>query len=320
MLTFAISLVCTAAFLSPILPSDSIPQFTEKIAWYAAHKDDYDALFIGSSQFYHGIDPRQFDRDAGGGMRSFNFGLRGLWPAGSFFVLREILALHPRKLRWVFIDWMDIDPRIDADGATRRMLYWHDARHTAMTLQHIAEMPDPWGEKARLGGGHVWLWMRRVVHHGQAVEWFDGKLRKNNYGRSVRIPRWSERDGWGPGEARGIEGDALAGFSAQLDAMRNAGPRPPMGAAFENAVRAIAAEVRAAGALPILIASPAADVRQRFAPPDGIDAWIFNDPERFPELFEPSLRFDNYHLNPRGAERFTRLVAARFAEAKKSRP
>ncbi len=320
MLTFAISLACTAVFLSRILPPVSIPQFSEKIAWFAAHKDDYDAVFIGSSQFYHGINPRQFDRDAARGTRSFNFGLHGLWPAESFFVLRQILAQHPRRLRWVFIDWMDIDPRIDREGTTRRMMYWHDTRHTAMTLRRIAETPDSWGEKARLGGAHLWLWMRCLAHHGQAVEWFEGKLRKNNYGRVARIPHWAKEDGWGAGAAHGIEGDALVDYSAQLDAMRTAGPRPPMGATFENAVRDIAAEVRAAGASPILIASPAPDVRHRFAPPAGIDAWIFNDPQRTPELFEPGLRFDSYHLNPHGAELFTRLLAGRFSQDIKSRP
>ena len=312
-LIFIASLAGSSALISCVLPPASIPQFSEKIAWFAAHKDDYAAVFIGSSQFYRGIDPRQFDCDAGLGIRSFNFGLDGLWPAESFFVLRQILAQHPRRLRWVFIDWMDIDPRIDHVGTTRRMMYWHDTRHTTMTLQRIAEMPDSWVEKVQLASAHLGLWMRRLMHHGQAVESFEGKLRKNNYGR-VKVPVWAKHDGWRSGKSSGIEGEALTHYAAQLDRLRSAGPRPPMGAALETAVRDIAAEIRTAGATPILIASPAADTRHLFAPPAGIEAWIFNDPESNPELFQPELRYDNYHLNPRGAELFTRLLAGRFLQ------
>ena len=319
-LIFALSLACTAALLSRVLPPVTVPQFTEKIAWFAAHKDDYDAVFLGSSQFYHGIDPQQFDRDAGLGKRSFNFGLDGLWPAESFFVLRQILAQHSRRLRWVFIDWMDIDPRIDPAGTTRRMMYWHDTRHTIITLQHIAEMPDSWMKKAQLAGPHVGLWMRRFVHHGRAVEWFEGKLRKNNYGRVVKTPSWTKQDGWRPGAPNGIDGAALTEYTTQLEHLRNAGARPAMGTAFESALRDIAAEVRTGGATPILIASPAADTRQRFAASPGIEAWIFNDPELYPELFDPDLRYDIYHLNPRGTELFSRLLAERFAESQKPRP
>ena len=316
---FIASMLCAARWMERALPQAKIPQLTEKIAWFAAHQEDYDAVFIGSSQFYHGIDPRQFDREAGGGTRSFNFGLRGMWPAESFFVLRQILAQHPRRLRWVFIDWMDIDPRIDPKGTTRRMIHWHDTRHTAITLRRIAEMPDPWLEKTRLAGAHLMLWARCLVQQGRAVEWFEGRLRKNNYGRPAKTPRWAEQDGWGAGDAHGIEGSALAEYSAQLDSIRAAGPRPPMGAALDRALSDLAAEVRAAGASPILIASPAADLRHRFAPPAGIDAWIFNDPERNPGLFEPGLRFDSYHLNPTGAAYFTQLLAGRFAESQKPR-
>ena len=318
-LIFAISLACTAALLSRVLPPVPIPQFSEKIAWFAAHKDDYDAVFIGSSQFYHGIDPLQFDRDAGLGKRSFNFGLDGLWPAESFFVLRQILAQHSHRLRWVFIDWMDIDPRIDPGGTTRRMIHWHDTRHTAITLRRIVGMPDLWEKKASLAGTHLGLWMRRLLHHGEAVEWFEGKLRTAKRVRA-RIPDWAEQDGWRPGKRNGIEGPALTEYLAQLEVMRDAGARPSMDAAFESALRDIAAEVRAAGATPILIASPAPDTRQRFAPPAGIEAWIFNDPAHHPELFDPRRHYDIYHLNPQGAETFTRLLAGRFAESQTPRP
>lgn len=319
---FFASLVVSAKIMSPILPPAVVPQFSEKLAWFAAHKDDYDAVFIGSSQFYHGINPRQFDRVPGRAGRSFNFGLDGLWPAESFFVLRQILAQKPQRLRWVFIDWMDIDARIDPGAGTlttRRMLYWHDTLHTAMTLHRIIEQPDSSIAKAELASAHLVLWARCLLHHGQAVDWFEAKLRKVKRVRA-RTPDWAANDGWRPGETGGLKGDALAKYAAQLDKLRHAGPRAQMGAALQKATDEAAAEIRAAGATPVLIASPAADPRHYFAPPAGIDAWIFNDPARYPDLFRPELRYDNYHLNPRGAELLTRLLADRFAETLKSHP
>ncbi len=87
-LIFAISLAGTVALLPRALPQTPIPQLTERLAWFAAHKEDYDTVFIGSSQFYHGIDPRQFDRDAGRGTRSFNFGIAATFVAVLFYAVQ----------------------------------------------------------------------------------------------------------------------------------------------------------------------------------------------------------------------------------------
>ena len=144
-----------------------------------------------------------------------------------FFVRRQILAEKPRGLRRVFIDWMDIDARIDPGAGsltTRRMLSWHDTLHTAMTLRRIAGQPDSPVATAGLVSAHLVWWVRCLLHHGQAVDWFEAKLRKVKRVRG-RTPDWAANDGWRPGETGGLKGDALAKYAVQLDKLHNAGPR-----------------------------------------------------------------------------------------------
>ena len=40
----------------------------------------------------------------------------------------------------------------------------------------------------------------------------------------------------------------------------------------------------------------------------------FDDPERYPELYDPALRFDRHHLSKEGARLYTAEVARRILE------
>ena len=81
------------------------------------------------------------------------------------------------------------------------------------------------------------------------------------------------------------------------------------------------AEVRAAGAQPIFVLSPTVLGREFFAPPPtGAQFIAFNDPQKYPQLYDPEVRYDTWHFNPRGAALFTDLLAERFALLLKGPP
>ncbi len=290
-----------------------------KFRHFAAQRDQFDVLFVGSSQFFHQIIPGQFDREVGAAtgraVRSFNFGVPGMWSPESFHLLRKVLALRPAHLRWVVVELMDIDTRAsEATGATQRLALWHDWRHTAMVLARIVEQPGSWRDKSGIVGAHVALWARRFVNHGQGSEWIVGKMRKNNYGK-LKKNDWVDERGYFPGKANSIKGEARAAYLRQLERMKSAGPPPPMGPALSRAVGEIGAAIRAAGATPIFVSCPTVDPRMRFDAPAGEpEIWRLNDPARFPELFDPEVRYDDIHLTPAGGALFTRLLAERFAE------
>ena len=53
---------------------------------------------------------------------------------------------------------------------------------------------------------------------------------------------------------------------------------------------------------------------------EGITFLDYSDPARYPELYAPGNRRDPGHLNVRGSEIYTRLVARQIAEALKTQP
>ena len=53
---------CATAFvLHSFLPLPEVAGITSKILFLAAHRGEYDTIFLGSSRVYHGINPATFD-------------------------------------------------------------------------------------------------------------------------------------------------------------------------------------------------------------------------------------------------------------------
>jgi hypothetical protein len=129
-LVFVAALWGTARVANLFLPRIELPVIDEKLAHFAAHKDEYDTLFFGSSRTYRHLLPAQFDAAtaaAGVPTKSFNFGIDGLFPPEDGYLLEQLFALKPRRLKRVFIEisffrnhWFAIDPE------STRALHWHD--------------------------------------------------------------------------------------------------------------------------------------------------------------------------------------------------
>ena len=88
--------------------------------------------------------------------------------------------------------------------------------------------------------------------------------------------------------------------------------RDPLG---ETAFSQLLARVRRKNITPVCFLTPTVRHGDFFAPrPPGETIFAFNDPNAFPQFFEPALRIDFDHLNDTGALEFTRLLANRFAD------
>jgi hypothetical protein len=129
-LVFGVALWGAARVVKIFLPPIKLPVIDEKLAHFAAHKDEYDTLFFGSSRTYRHLLPGQFDAaTAAAGMptKSFNFGIDGMFPPEDGYVLEQLFALKPRNLKRIFIEisfprnhWSGMDPE------STRALHWHD--------------------------------------------------------------------------------------------------------------------------------------------------------------------------------------------------
>src|SRR5207237_944797 len=65
LINFAIGVAAfafTCIGLHAVLPSPNIDEVSDKLRFFAQHKDEFDTLFLGSSRTYHEVSPPIFDQ------------------------------------------------------------------------------------------------------------------------------------------------------------------------------------------------------------------------------------------------------------------
>ena len=318
--------VCGAVRVSRPFPE--VVGIYPKWLYFAKHKDEYDVLFIGSSRFYHQIIPRQFDRRIAATRperptRSFNFGYDAMWPPESFYMLRRILKLKPARLDWVIIDALGIVASLEAENRdTQRTAHWHDWRHTRIAWEAVLDMPLSALRKWRLLVGHGSLLFTQLTNQGIGAQWLTyefGIEKRKKASRWVPPKAWADSEGYAAEPKIALFGPALKKYERAVAKMRQGIPEIPARPAFRRSLAHIVDEVKQAGMHPILVIPPSVDVRENFTRlPPGVPVWRYNDPNRFPELYEAANRFDDAHLNHDGAQIFTDLLAKDFVQYQKS--
>jgi hypothetical protein len=325
---FFAGLALACAVIRQILPFPEVAQVSAKRHHYAAHQDEYDLLFIGSSRVNQHFIPRQFgDRLAGLSgktIRSFNFGVNGMWPPESFWMLRHLLSLKPGKLRWVFIEGMSINVSwSDRNNDSERMTYWHDWQHTCMAWESVLELPFKTRAKRRMLSNHAMHLVRGWTNQGRGADLITRTLKAGQKRKSAgkRLSAWIETDGYHADADSLLAGEARLNFEREVFALKanfESVPTPP---AYFQALRNIVAELRTADIEPILVVTPGGDNRENYEHvPDGLPIFRFDDPRQYPALFEAENRRDRSHLNHAGAQIFTDLLAERFARHLEGKP
>jgi hypothetical protein len=316
---FLLALAGASLALTASAPFPKLGNLWRKFHHLSEHARDYSLIYVGSSRVFHEFIPEHFDAAlAGRGheIRSFNFGQDGMWPPESLYMTRKILALRPPKLRWVLIDLMGIKPAVDGNESSLRALHWHDWQHTVLAWRHIAGVDmagqRSFAEKAGLILHHAGLWARRATGMGRGHEALETALKLQREKRPAPVLDGGfERGGDGP-----LRGDALELFKAEVSRLRREPAQRPIQPELRDALSEIAADVRAAGAEPVFIVAAGIYGSERFSdwPPPGIRVLAFDDPAKYPQLYDPERRYDPHHLDTAGAAEFTRLLAARFGE------
>jgi hypothetical protein len=316
--SFLVAAAGAALFIEPRLPSPSVPDIGARLQYYAEHKEDYDTVFIGSSRFRHHIIPHEFDLATTAGRvptHSFNLGYSGMWPPESFYFLREVLALHPKKLHWIFIELMDYRfGEWENKPLTMRSVYWHDRQHTAMILRVMAESPLPLGEKCRQLATHLKLFVRRMLNPGSAADWLENRYFPT---KSHSKPDWVARAGFDPEEQGGAWTPAAsAELAEQVEAVKRSLPPQPLRPGFSAAFQDLLGDLHRAAVQPIFIISPTVRPAENLALglPADLTIFRFNQPEIYPRLYVPETHYNIGHLNEAGAHEFTRLLAQGFVE------
>lgn len=315
---FLAGVTLAATALSAWVPFPKISSLWRKYHHLQENGDKYSLIYIGSSRVFHEFIPEQFDAALEArkhAVNSMNFGQDGMWPPESLYMVRQILATKPKTLKWVMLDLMQIKPLLGGNETSQRSVYWHDARHTWISLNHIASVDmdgqRTFSEKFETAIVHLRLWIQRSTNAGSGSDRLQIALKLDK----EKKPEALKRDGWDPGKSGPLQGSELERFTQGVARLKASQPKP-MPPLLREALDDIIAEIRAAGAEPIFVAPSGLYAREVYTdwPPAGVQVFNFDDPDKYPQLYNPQHRCDADHLDPTGAADFTRLLAERFAQ------
>jgi len=336
-----LAFILACAGLNAFLPFPEIDVVSPNLRYFQQHRDDFDTIFLGSSRIRHQISPAIFDqtmRAAGLPTRTFNFGINGMVPPENGYVLERLLRAKPRHLKWVFIELDELQTRRtpEAEG-TRRSLYWHDRKRTALVLRGVLDASPQEGGFALLRKIGALIFSGRGNWEARELLFFHSALFAKNFtnlGRKIDLTEWLTHlwkeealskhlggagDGFVPLRIMMSPAETVV-YEAELEA---AVARPGsrfVSASTENAYRHVVEEVRKAGATPIFLVTPlTTQIKLGFRPESGIAGTVmsFNDARAYPQLYRTEMRMDGSHLNSLAAEEFTRLVAENFSQLRR---
>ena len=334
----AAAFLITCVGLRVVLPFPEIDGgVSQKFRFFAAHKDEFDTLFIGSSRVYFQISPAIFDRvtrERGLPTHSFNFGIGGMYLPETSYLLEQILNLKPRNLRWVFIEYDELQTKWSPENQTsRRALYWADWKRVSLLLRKLTDAgTDPFWLPNPAKLRDIVLRREDEKNTRSLLTFYAGQFEKNytNVARAAdvlgyffgRDPKGRRArylgvasDGYVTRPNR-MSPDQVAAYERGLAAAMAQTGTHPLSLYAVEAYRQCAQEVRNIGATPIFLITPSTTQINVATDGTGLTSAVmaFNNPRTYPSLYRSSVRRDGQHLTKSGAEEFTRIVAANFVE------
>ena len=356
-----------------ILPPPEIPVVTPKLTTFAATKQNYNAIFIGSSRTYRHIIPSIFDAELqrrGYNITSYNFGIYAMQLPETYFLLQQILAMKPPHLQYVFIDIDSVNLDIPKENRrTDRVISWHGWQQMPEIYHLIGKQQQNWRQKLQLMQLHATPFLSNIGNLGQANRICKGTATSiSGVGQKILMMPCpyiaavtkslnpSSDTGYKEPGADGYlsldnEDDIIfterrqeylaklddyhAQVAALTDAPRNRVSTPNTSVKPEKSSsetrfltrrlqtneadinQKLVKAVTDAGAIPIFFIQPVLKQEAHLmeAHQKGYIPILlpFNQPAKFPALYAPENRYDWYHLNHKGAEEFTQLLADEFA-------
>jgi len=330
-------LAAGCAVFTRFLPFPEVPRVREKLEYLAKHGDDFDVIFIGSSQVNWQVMPSIFDRVAGEQgvpVRSFNAGVWAMMSPEDGNFLDEVLRRPHRRLRWIILELMPLASRnyTSLEG-TRRAIYWHDwTRMRLLTNRFVSECAEAArGPKPFLGAtgdcfqslgdwlGNWSLFLNKSVNLGHGAILLGRELGRPVPGEEGSQKKRVLRDGNDfPKGGPALSGLSRFNYEQQFANYLATEQRFDAGdsaswAAVQGKLDRLAQE----NITPIMMI-PATVALKRYLPREAEEQSLkvldFSDPRKYPEFYMADHRLDWVHLNYAGSELFTEAMAQRFVE------
>ena len=332
---FFLAFTVSSLIFKEIIPSPSIPPnlpfISSKYEYFIKHKDEYDTIFIGSSRICNQVVPDVFDnvmKSLGKSTNSFNFGIPAMRALPSYFLLKEILAEPPENLKWVFIE-IDLDSVYEPieNVRTTRSIYWHNFNNTLFVLKYIFNSnQDSLIKKILTSISHLIPYLYNQINVGRMFDQVILQTSSHNQEKLVES-FFIKNDGYYPLDliqkdpnrqkflqhldTYNLEKSKLAHLKQEEYSQTKLPSKNKL-----SLLSLIIKQVEAVNAKPVFILPPRLENKQKLqqAYQQGYIPLLlsFNDPIKFPELYQVNLRHDKNHLNHEGSEHLTRLIAKAF--------
>lgn len=312
--------------------------FTDKYAVGVAleralAKPDTSVLFVGTSRIKFGLDPALFDNDmrkSGFATVSYNLGVAALSFVEMEYLIDQYFAAHPCCVKYVFLEPDMVQEASLREPNSIRSISFFNLSNALRSFIYI------WGERETPPPhASIWTFAKYILiptirHYTNAGAFqsflndhhddFRAQADLNGYISQVKTgPKLSDR----------LDRDASLHkqYYETLDQLSK--PYSPDHVSDQQVAQfmKLAAFVRSKGAEPIVLRPPQFIYAQQSASmiarieaacSGSLIALDFGRPAANPELYDPKNRIDFDHLDGSEAERFTSMVANKFAEALES--
>jgi hypothetical protein len=300
---------------------------SEKMEYLTAHGDDYSILLLGSSHVYRHLIPplldREIQRATGTSVRSFNLGAPGLALPEAFVLLDRFFAATRGHLDWVVVDTTLFSETTPENLLTRRDLDWHDWEETLLACKYLVASRQPSSEKLDKVAAHWRALLMNYLGSGRVAEHARYHMDTDRLLDNSDLFYTLEDEGY-----RSLDSETDPTYLERAQSFR---AKVREGVTFKGhnkhgkyAAEAYRAHVFARivgladshGARVAFFDPPRITAQPRTFDVEGVPSPLvfdFQDAQRFPSLYDMSLWFDQSHLNRRGSDELTALLAREFA-------
>jgi len=302
------------------------PVFAVKYDAFATATDaPADTLFLGSSRFYHGIDPTKFDqlnKLAGTPTKSFNLSFNGLNFPETQFLFEQLIA-DPRT----HVKTLVVEPAMRARLSTtlqnsERALALHDLEHSKELADFIIHGNNDTAHKL------YWLWFHggvsatRLSNSGALSSYF---VRPHEPGPDVDELLGPDKTGFvgitkKPANWPVVTSSTIAKLVANEEASQKAGTARVLNDYEVGLLNDMEKKANERGMRLVLLMPPTADsdiygefcgvARAKAAGKIHPQVLNYCDPATNPDLYTSEGFVDLDHLTPEQAEHLTQRVAA----------
>ncbi len=297
-----------------------IPEVGYKVA--EVEQVEPETAFVGSSHTYRHVDIALFDSLRGG--TSYNLGLRAADAVEIHYQAERALRLPSLRQLVVELRTVGTDAQLH-NRRSRRAYYHHDLRHARLAARATLALDLPLSERLGMVRERYGVALDHYMMTGQGDALIAGRV----YESAPYSP--GERHGFaslggvaGDQERRAefLSSEGQADFAERVRRLRQRASAVPtradsvMADVWLDLYRRAAAQGVEVVFVEQVGEQEGAGVARLLAevlPPERL--LIFNDPDRYPELFDVDVWFDRGHLNERGARHLTELLAARLPAA-----